>query len=426
MSKVKNIANNETLRNGAFFTAFSFINRGINFILLIVLAKYITPAEYGYWSLFGIIIMFLGYFIAMTTQGYLSVSFFQEGLVGVKKTFSCVFLTSVIVAISMSVFVWFFQPFFNTYLDFPWQYLYLAITISFFTVYSNMCLDFFRIRKNIKIYGLFSCCCAALVLILSFFFVRNLTTGWIGCILAQLICVCLFGGISIVYFIRMGCLSIPNIRHWKIMLMWGIPLIPHIATNFIQQGCDRYIINHFYNVEQVGLFSFAYSLSAAIIMIGYGFNDANSVNIFEVLGKKDLSANQKVILLRKQKKKVFFVYLISTIAITSLCCIFVPFCFSQYVSSVKYFILLAIYAFGECLYFLYGNFLFFFNQTKKIMTITFSFAMLHFFFSLLLTQYSIYYTCLTYCATQLGIVLFVRKSAIKTLESNLNYKIRNF
>ena len=417
---------NESLRNGAFFTLFSFINKGINFILLILLARYISPTEYGYWSLFGTIVMFMGYFIAMTTQGYLSVSYFQEGINGVKKTFSCIISTSLIVASLMTLIVFLLPSALMQSLGFPWRYLYLAIGVTFFTLYTNICLDLFRIQKNIHKYGIFSCGSAILILGLSIFFVKFMLMGWIGCVLAQLICVSLFGAIGLGIIFHMGGLALPNTSHWKTMLVWGIPLIPHLATNFIQQGCDRYIINYHYNIEQVGLFSFAYSLSAAIMMIGSGFNDANSINIFEILGNKDLTSENKINLLNKQKRIIFLVYLFCSIAITALCYILVPLFLPQYTPAVKYFVILAIYAFLQCIYYLYTNYLFFFKQTKKLMYITFSFAILHLIIALIFTRYSIYYTCLAYCVTQAGVVLFVRRNAIKAIEENFNLVINRF
>lgn len=426
IKQYKNLFKNETFRNGSFFTIFSFINKGINFLLLIVLAKYITPSEYGYWSLFGTIVMFMGYFIAMTTQGYILVSYFQEGLESVKKTFPCIFFTTLIVASLMFLFIFLLQPILSSYIDFPWHFLYLAVGISFFTIYSNICLDFFRIKKNIRFYGFFSCGSAILLLGLSIFFVKFMGMNWIGCVLAQLICACIFGIIGIINYLRIGCFAFPNISRWKMILAWGIPLIPHLATNFIQQGCDRYIINYHYNVEQVGLFSFAYSLSAAIMMIGSGFNEANTVNIFEVLGNKDLPPKNKIRLLNKQKKMIFLVYLFCSIAITALCYILVPIFLPQYTPAVKYFVILAIFAFLQCIYYLYTNYLFFFKRTKNLMYITFSFAILHLVFALIFTRYSIYYTCLAYCVTQAGVVLFVRRNAIKAIEENLNYTLRNF
>lgn len=362
----------------------------------------------------------------MTTQGYLSISFFQEGLIGLRKTFSCIFFTTIITISLICLFACIFKPILNQYLIFPWEYLYLAISTAFFIIYSNMCLDYFRIKKNVKYYGLFSCGSAILIFATSIFFVKFLLMGWFGCILAQLICSALFGTIGIIVFLQKKCISFPDITHWKLVLMWGIPLIPHLATDFIQQGCDRYIINHYFDAEQVGLFSFAYTLSAAIIMIGSGFNEANSVSVFEILGNKKMQASQKMILLKKQKKNLFWVYLASTIVAILLCIVLVPFVMPQYSLSVKYFVVLSIYALGQCIYFLYGIFLSFYNQTKKLMSITFSFAIIHFVSSLFLTQYSIYYTCLIYVVCQFGIIIFIRKNAIMAIEENLNCKVGLF
>lgn len=426
LTKIKSVLDNETLRNGVFFTIFSFINKGINFILLILLAKYITPTEYGYWSLFGTIIMFMGYFIAMSTEGYLSISFFKEGMAGVKKTFSCVFSTSLIVAFLFSMFIWLLQPVLSNHLDIPWRYLYLAVGISFFTIHSNICLDFLRIKKKILSYGIFSCGSAILILGLSILFVKFMFMGWFGCILAQLLCVCLFGLIGFCFFLQMGCLACPEKKHWKMILLWGIPLIPHLATGFIRFGCDRYIVNHFYSVEDVGYFSFAIALTTAIVMIGSGFNNANSINIFEILGSSDYIPEKKINILKKQKRIIFLVYLICSILVSTLCYLLVPYFLPQYTPAMKYFVILSLYGFFQCVYFLYANFLFFFKKTKQLMTITFTYAILHLVLSLLLTRFSIYHTCAVSCFTQICIVFFVRKNAIKALENNLNCKIRNF
>ena len=426
IAKLQKILKNETLRNGVFFTAFSFVNKGINFILLILLARYITPTEYGYWSLFGTIVMFMGYFAAMTTEGYLSISFFKEGMAGVKKTFSCVFSTSLIVALLFGMFIWLLQPILSNHLDIPWRYLYLAVGISFFTIYSNICLDFLRIKKKLIPYGIFSCGSAVLILGLSIFFVKFLFMGWFGCILAQLLCACLFGLIGFVFFLQMGCLTFPEQKHWKMILLWGIPLIPHLATSFIRFGCDRYIVNYTHSIEDVGYLSFATTLAAAIVMIGSGFNDANSINIFETLGNKGLKSEQKIALLNKQKKNIFAIYLFCSFAITILCYFSIPILLPQYTPAIKYFLILSIYAFLQCLYFLYTNFLFYFKRTKTLMIITFTFAVFHFLLSFMFTRYSVYFTCFTYCFSQLGVFLLVRKYAIKALEENLHIKTKLF
>lgn len=398
----------------------------MNFILLLLLARYITPTEYGYWSLFGTIVMFLGYFIAMTTEGYLSIAYFQEGMKGVKKSFSCILLTTLIVSGVLFSITTLLGDNLQQILELPWQYLHLAIGIAFFTVYTNVCLDFLRIKKKIILYGFFSCSSALIVFGLTIFLVKYCLMGWHGCALAQFYNTLLSGLIGLCYFLFTKKVGKPNIKHWIMMLAWGIPLIPHLATQFIRLGCDRYIVNHFHSVDNVGYFSFAAALTAAIVMIGSGFNNANSINIFETLGNDNFTSNEKIGILNKQKKKIFLVYLISSICVSTLCYLFVPYFLPQYTAAMKYFLILALYGFFQCVYFLYTNFLFFFKRTKCLMTITFSCAMLHLVLSTLLTRFSIYYTCAIYCFTQICIIYFVRKNAINALEENLNCRIRNF
>ena len=95
---------NKTMRNGALFASFSFLNKGFGFLLLLILASFITPAEYGYLSLYTTVLMVVGYFIALSSEGYMDVAYFQDKKNGVKNTFSCVFF------LSLSFLTWWVHP----------------------------------------------------------------------------------------------------------------------------------------------------------------------------------------------------------------------------------------------------------------------------------------------------------------------------
>ena len=62
-TRINNLIHSKTVRNGGLFSAFSFFNKGIGFVLLILLAKYIQPSEYGELSLFNTLVSLLGYFV---------------------------------------------------------------------------------------------------------------------------------------------------------------------------------------------------------------------------------------------------------------------------------------------------------------------------------------------------------------------------
>ena len=206
------------------------------------------------------------------------------------------------------------------------------------------------------------------------------------------------------------------------MLYWGIPLIPHSASNFFRQGCDRYIINAYYDISEVGLFSFALTLCNIIIMVGIGFNQVNSVNIYKILGDKQMESPKKIELLNKQKRQILYIYVIATIIIAISGYIVTPMVLPKYSESVNYFLILSLYGFAYCLYFLNTNFLFYYKKTKNIMYTTFLSSILHLFLSLLISGYSLYLTACLYVLTQLIVVYFIRKMAIKELSMNLSFE----
>lgn len=80
-NKIRNLSKNKVLLNGTLFSLFSFINRGFSFLLLLILANYILPKDYGYLSLFVTVSMVVGFFIALSTDGYLSVAFLKKEMI---------------------------------------------------------------------------------------------------------------------------------------------------------------------------------------------------------------------------------------------------------------------------------------------------------------------------------------------------------
>ena len=420
INKLKSIlTGNQTLINGALFSVFSFVNKGFGFILLMILAGFISPGEYGYLSLFNTVMMFLGYFRALSTEGYISVAFFHEGEGGIKNTVSCVFATSFLFSLLLLALLLIFGGFFARLLDLPLNILYISVPITFFSLYANLNLDYVRIRERVGLYGLLSCGNALLNFVLAILLVKYMNKGWEGRVYSEVICAILFGVIGLVWFLRSKYIGVPDLKYWKQMLIWGIPLIPHLATHFFRQGCDSYIINNYHTIEDVGLFNFALTLANIISMIGYGFNQSNSVDIYKVLGNPDISNERKSTILEKQRKVIRRVYFVATVFVTIVGYFLIPMILPKYAGAMNYYLLLAIYAFGICLYLLYTNYLFYYKKTKSIMYVTFSSAILHLLLSLTLTQYSLFFTCCIYCITQFFVVAIIRKLALRELEYEL-------
>ncbi len=419
VTKIVSAVHNPTLRNGVFFSLFSFVNKGFFFLLLLVIARFVSPYDYGLLSLFGTVIMLVGYFQAMSTEGYLSVSFFRDGISGVRQVFSGIIVVSLLVSSVLCIVLGIGGSFISSRIDLPLSVLFTGIVISFFNVYFNLYLDYLRVKSDVLWYGILSCGNALLNFILSLLLVQIFEFGWFGRVYAQGICTVLVGLIGLVLLLKQNFLCRIDFKYLKKMLLWGIPLIPHLGAIFIRQGGDTYIIKHFYDLTEVGLFNFAYTFTSAITMVGYGFNQSFSVDIYRTLGDKAISESSKLSILKKQRNYLYRIFIGATIIISLFVIVVVPFFFEKYEAAVKYFYILSFYGLFVCFYLIYSPYLFFFQETKKIMYITFGSSVLHLLVSLWLTRYSLLLTCCLYAATQFLQFFLVRMLVKKTLKLKL-------
>lgn len=411
------LKHNKTLINGGLFSIFSFICKGSSFVLLIILANFILPDDYGRLSLFGTVQAFISYFMAFSTAGYMSVSFFKKDSEEFKKDFTAIVILSLLSVALFSMLAVAVIPFVGDYLGFPSYLLWYAILLSFLTCVMGLYLDYLRIQEHVISYGVVSCGNALLIFGLSIMMVVYLKYGWIGWVNGRLVADVLFAAIAFIFFFRLKLFKVDfSLERYKTMLLWGIPLIPHVASVWLRQGGDRYLINLYNSVYEVGLFSFALNLTSVIVMIGMAFNQTNSVSIYKILSDK-LLINKKEIL-KRQTRNIFYIYLFASLFVSVLMSIVVPFVLPQYSGSIPYFGILAFYGFLQCVYFLFCNFLFYFEKTKQLMYVTFGTSLLHLALSVVLTRYSLYYTCMIYVFIQALIVFWVTYLSLKYIREN--------
>lgn len=417
--RINSLAHNKTIRNGGFFSILSFLNRGINFVLLTILARYINPADYGELSLFNTVVMFLGYFVGLSTAGYMGVSYFKESKEQFKKDFSAIclitFATTSIILIFFLLSSQWLSGIFKITVDF----LFFGLLISFANVFVGLNLDYLRVQERLTWYGILSCSFAILNFIFALYLVIVENCNWKGQVYAQLACNVVYGIIALACFIKYEVLCIPKLWSiYKNIIIWGLPIIPHLAAGWIKQGLDKYIIEGTQTLADVGIFSFAMTLSGVIIMIGLAFNQTNSVNLYQTLSSEG-SKEAKLGSLRRKEKYFSVLYLVLTGIIVICGSILIPIIMPMYSGCVPYFILLSIYGFFQCIYFLYTNYLFYYDHTKQLMYITFGSSIFHFLLSFWLTRFSLYLTCLIYIVSIAVVVLLVFLQSRKVINEKL-------
>ena len=109
----------------------------------------------------------------------------------------------------------------------------------------------------------------------------------------------------------------------------------------------------------------------------------------------------------------------ATILIVLGGCFLVPILLPHYSGAIPYFVILSISGFLQCLYFLYCNYLFYYNCNKQLMKYTFFTSVIHLLLSCFLTKYSLYITCCIYVLTQFVVFVLVKKNADKKIKDEL-------
>lgn len=407
---------NKTLVNGSLYSLFSFFSQGCNFLLLILVAGYILPADYGKLSIFTTIVTVFNCLVGLNSYGYASVYYFKEPLEDFKKDFTASIVLYVISLLLFGFAISLLSSDVVTALEMTRPFLFIALVVAFGISIFNIHQDYLRIQEKLKNYGVWSVGNALLNFVLTLILVIYFRQGWLGRVYSQFFCFTLFVLTAFISFYHSHLFSFSwNWKRYKTIILFGIPLVFHLAVIWIRPGIDRYIINYYYSTYEVGIFSFAFNLVSVIVMLGVAFNATSSVSMFKVLGNKKLDKSKKMVSLKALMKtlaKIFLgVSLTYLILILPISYFFLP----KYRPAIPCFLILFIYGVVQGFYIFFVNYLMFYKRMRLLMNINVLAIILHIILSLLLTRYSLYATMLIYVFSQSLLLFFSMYYSLKML-----------
>lgn len=382
------IKENQLLKQGVTFTLFAAINNGLNFLLIFILSLSLTKPDFGTLNLFNIAVLIFSVLISLGTQSYFSVVFFKKSKKYVRDVLNSILIVSFVTFAILSFIILISPQSLTQLIGFSKLYQFYALVICFFQLFYNINLEVYRLEESTIKYGLMTLVWVFLNFTLTLYFCISLKLGWTGRVDAQIIASVLLFAVNIGILLKNSYIKFifPQKKHFIRVLKFGLPLIPHNSTVWIRQGFDRFLINYYLGAITVGVFSFAYTFSGIIMMIGTAFNSTNSVFIFKTLQNKNVSETK--IILSKQIIQMIVVFFVITILGLTTGVALIKLVIPKYNDAISYLIPLCIAAFFQCVYYLFVNYLFYFNKTRVLMYITFSISVFHFLASVVLTKYS--------------------------------------
>lgn len=140
-----------------------------------------------------------------------------------------------------------------------------------------------------------------------------------------------------------------------------LPLIINGYSNFIRSYIDRYFIDKYYSINELGVYSLAFQLSGVIVILVAALNKAFIPNVYRNIKNGDF------FLIPSRNLNIFTLgfSIISFVIVENLPKELWIAIFGQGFEEInQYLFPLLMYAIAHCYYFYYSNFLFYMGKTK--------------------------------------------------------------
>lgn len=291
--------NNNLLYGTVIYLGSNILNAAIPFVLLPVLTRYLTPAEYGEVAMFQALLGALGAFVGLGVVGAASRKYYDDGCTNeemagyIGTCFQVLIISSIVVLIP----VYIVRENLSVWLGLDKLWVSWAVALSVFMVLVNMRLGQWQIRKKAGKFAAMQVAKSVLEMALSLLFVVVLLFGSDGRISAQILAAVFFSILAIWLLRRDGLLRIKvwNTNYYKEIMKYGIPLIPHVGGAFLLASADRFVISAELGISDAGVYMVAVQVAMGAALIFDAINKAYVPWLFEKLKENKLYQKKRIV-----------------------------------------------------------------------------------------------------------------------------------
>ena len=357
--------------NAAIYLGANILNAAIPFLLLPVLTRVLTPADYGTVAMFSIVLSVLGAFTGLSVHGAIGVRYFQlEKWELAEYVGTCIGILVISTSLLLLLVV-LFGSWLEGLSGVPLDWILVAVVLSGLQFLANIRLSLWQVSGAARKYGAFQITQSLLNAVVSLVLILIVGMAWEGRVLGQALAIILFGIIALWWLLRDGLLQFRG--EWRVhsrdALNFGVPLIPHVIGGLLIVATDRLIIAKLLDLTQVGIYMVALQVGQIIGIVTVSFNNAYSPWLMENLSKADEALRRNIV-----RGTYLYFFLVLTcaavfgVAAPMFLVLLVGESFRAAGEVVIY--ITAGFAFGGC-YYMVTNYIFFESRTKALALITF-------------------------------------------------------
>ena len=260
------------------------------FVLIPVLTAYLTPAEFGEYSMFLLMFNMATIVVGLNTHGGLAVLYHKVG-----PAYPDVLLSGLVIPVSVFSLIAFMSLFISdllaNFLQVDKGVLALAVVAGLFNVYYLIGLATFQASNRAWTFLKLKLLQATGDVLFSLVFVVTLAYGLEGRINAHTSIIFLCMALAYVGLRRAGMVG-ASLKPDAIgsLLRFGVPLVPHALAGSSIMFIDRVVLTDVMGIEAAGLYMVALQIAMAMTLIVEPVNKALAPWLFKNL----VSINQEM------------------------------------------------------------------------------------------------------------------------------------
>jgi O-antigen/teichoic acid export membrane protein len=286
-------------RSFAVYGSANFTIRALNFLLIVVYAHYLRPSDYGIIYLAEIIASFLTILACLSIDSALERLYFQynrdsdalNNYLGSTIQFAF-FWMFLFLALTL-ILGWGFGSHAPFHAQVPfYPYIAMAISAATFSQGIQCRLAIYQASARPRSYAVLSFSLAILTAVCCINSVVIRRRGAIGMMEGKLVATLL---VFLVALLTMRSLLKVRLQ-WRFVresLSYSLPLIPHLVMASALVVADRFILAHYRDLAEVGIYSLAYTLGMVMYLVTQSLSQSWLPMFFELAGQGD--QNRKVL-----------------------------------------------------------------------------------------------------------------------------------
>lgn len=283
------------LSQSGIYLGSSLLSRAVPFLMLPVMTRYLSPAEFGALAIFLLANSCVAAFVGMNVHANISKSFFTLSKDKLSDMIGNILVVMLVSSAIATVFLGVVGMLVKDPFSLPLSAFLIMPLLSFMTMVNTINLTILRNEGRAYVYGMFEVACTVLTISVTLCFLLFFDAGWHSQVYGLLTAYGVFFFVAIAYMVKRGYLSL-NVSRSEVRRVFSssVPMIPYVLAGIVMNVSDRVFIERMVGLEAVGHYAIGYNFGMIVLMFTDAFAKAWSPWFYKLMSTPT-EANKKTV-----------------------------------------------------------------------------------------------------------------------------------